>query len=229
VETPSAPPSAQPSQGIRADLFGDPVRAEKPAAKPAPKPAPVIVAPVITSPVSAPNPYLDWRFSGLVTSGEDQMALLENTRTGSGRFVRVNDSFEGGTIKSVSPEMLEIADSSGIRRVERFGEWSLLQKPSRPAAPGPAEISPLPMNMMNVGGRELRMSGVSIMQSTQPVVVTKKDRDRHFEGKVNGNLLRKELEQKNRGQVQILNFQRDMPFSIDRRGAAGGVQLRIGR
>ncbi len=138
--------------GIRGNLFSPPLPpAPKPAApKPVPKPKPLpslpppvkVVAPIVI------NPFADWKYTGTVRMNDQIMALLENNGTKEGRYVRVNEAFDGGaTISSITDGGVTLLAAGKPYFIAKQQEGSLvpLNAPTAPAPPpGGAPGTPIP-------------------------------------------------------------------------------------
>lgn len=89
---------------VRSDLFSAP----QPPAPPKPKPAPVKPAPAPIVPVAPVNPFADWAYTGTVTMNDTMMALLENTKTKEGRYVKVGEDFIGAKVGDITDQMVTL-------------------------------------------------------------------------------------------------------------------------
>ena len=103
------------SQGIRDSMFSPPQPpAPKPAA-PAPAPAPEAPDPSDLEPSIVPetpvNPFVDWSYNGLVTMGDEKMALLENTKTKEGQYVQTGDTFLSAKVEDVTEQVVSLRAS----------------------------------------------------------------------------------------------------------------------
>ncbi|MCW3095279.1 MAG: hypothetical protein JWL77_897 [Chthonomonadaceae bacterium] len=95
------------TSNVRDAMFSAPVPAQ-------PKPA----APIkheIFKPISVPpvviNPFAQWSYTGTVHMGDITMALLENTQTREGQYVKAGDSFMGAQVKNVSDQMVTLSSA----------------------------------------------------------------------------------------------------------------------
>ena len=87
------------TKGVRGTLFSapQPPPVAKPKAiivKPLPPPPRIIVPEV--KPVEI-NPFADWSYTGTVTVGETKMALIENSKTKEGRYLKQGEEFQGAS------------------------------------------------------------------------------------------------------------------------------------
>ncbi|CEK14818.1 hypothetical protein [Chthonomonas calidirosea] len=89
---------------LRGSLFSPPQPPSPPPAKPTTLPAPVAPMPV--------NPFADWAYTGTVHIGNETIALIENSKTGEGRYIRTGDSFLGAQVQNVSDQvvMMKLGD-----------------------------------------------------------------------------------------------------------------------
>lgn len=133
------------TKGVRENLFTAPV-APKPKAKPAPKPAPKptpppppIVPPVII------NPFAEWSYSGTVKIGDEIVALLENSRTKEGHYIRVGESVLGAKVEAISDQMVTLrsADKPYLLAKADTIQVTHLEK-SAPYLSGGAPGQPMP-------------------------------------------------------------------------------------
>lgn len=82
---------------LRGTLFSPPTPPAPPT-QPLPAPQPVAPMPI--------NPFADWAYTGTVHVGDETIALIENSKTGEGKYVRTGDSFLGAQVQSVSDEVV---------------------------------------------------------------------------------------------------------------------------
>jgi hypothetical protein len=113
--TPAAPASTEPERKpiefytgtVGSGLFTEP----QPEA---PKPT-VAVAPVKAPVVVPASPFADWAYTGTVTMGDQTYALLENSKTKEGEYIKTGDSFRGAQASSVNDQMVTlIADGKPV-------------------------------------------------------------------------------------------------------------------
>ncbi len=112
-----APPAARRSLdfytgGMRAGMFSSPQPPlPKSAALPVP-PAPKVTRPKpVVVPVAPVNPFADWAYTGTVRVGDNRVALLENSKTKEGEYVRPGDTFMGANVASVTDQMVVITSA----------------------------------------------------------------------------------------------------------------------
>ena len=103
------------TKGVRDSLFSAPQPAPLPKAKPAPK-----ITPSISKPIYIPqvvpveiNPFADWSYTGTVTTGETKMALVENTKSKEGQYLKQGDSFLGAHVSQVTDQMVTL--TAGVK------------------------------------------------------------------------------------------------------------------
>jgi hypothetical protein len=105
------------TSGIRGSMFGAPVAPPpkvitKPVKIETPKVEPIIVPP-------PPNPFADWAYTGTIHIGEQTMALLENTKTKEGQYVRVGEKFLGTEITAITDQEVSIGTGMTANRVAK--------------------------------------------------------------------------------------------------------------
>lgn len=96
------------TSNVRGGMFSAPVPPppKQPAVvKALPKPKPVIV------PLPPINPFAQWSYTGTVHMGDITMALLENTQTKEGQYVKSGDSFMGAQVKSITDQMVVLTSA----------------------------------------------------------------------------------------------------------------------
>ena len=99
------------TSNVREGMFSAP---QPPRAKPTPPP--VFVKPPKPPPqvqifVAPINPFADWSYTGTVHMGDITMALLENTRTKEGQYVKSGDKFMGAEVQSISDQMVTLTNA----------------------------------------------------------------------------------------------------------------------
>ena len=62
------------------------------------------------------NPFADWSYTGTVKVGDQMMALLENTKTKDGQYLKVGESFQGATVSEITEQSITL-NSGGKPRV----------------------------------------------------------------------------------------------------------------
>lgn len=114
------------TSGIRGSMFGAPVpAAPKPVvakpAKPQPTEKPVIVPPVEV------DPFEDWKYTGTIRMGEETIALLENTKTKEGQYVKAGDRFLGAEVSSVSDQEVSLGGVAKTSRIAKSDSITVTQ------------------------------------------------------------------------------------------------------
>ena len=83
--------------------------------RPTPPPTPVVKvvkpAPPIKIPPMVIDPFADWTYSGTVHMGDITMALLENSRTREGQYVKSGDMFMGSKVQSISDQQVTLMNA----------------------------------------------------------------------------------------------------------------------
>jgi len=106
------------TSGVRTDLFTGPGAAE-PVVKPEP-PKPVVVAqPEII------DPFADYSYTGTIMMGDQALALVENSKTKEGMYVKSGDQFMGGTVSDVSDKSLTITVAGSPRVIRKTEDYKL--------------------------------------------------------------------------------------------------------
>ena len=98
------------TSNVRGGMFSAP---QPPRPKP-PTPhvdAPVKPPPEIKVPLMVINPFAEWSYTGTVHMGDITMALLENTRTKEGQYVKSGDGFMGAQVQSITDQMVILANA----------------------------------------------------------------------------------------------------------------------
>jgi hypothetical protein len=155
------------TSGIRGSMFGAPVPpppkpvVQKPIVVKKPEPAPKIEVPPI-------NPFADWAYTGTIRMGEQTMALLENTKTKEGQYVKVGERFLGTEITAISDQEVTIGGGTTANRIAKSDTITVtaLDKPApflsgggqpgMPGQPGGAPAMPMPPpggQVITPGGR----------------------------------------------------------------------------
>lgn len=97
--------------GVRSTMFSAP----QPPKPKVPKPVVVKVEKPQTvklpdiPPPPPPNPFQDWAYTGVITMGETRMALLENTKTKEGQYVKEGESILGSTVTSITDQSITLS------------------------------------------------------------------------------------------------------------------------
>lgn len=98
------------TSNVRDGMFSAP---QPPRLKP-PTPhvdAPVKPPPVIKVPLMVINPFAEWSYTGTVHMGDITMALLENTRTKEGQYVKSGDGFMGAQVQGITDQMVTLTNA----------------------------------------------------------------------------------------------------------------------
>ncbi len=163
------------TKGVRESMFSapQPPPPEKPKPIPAvpPPPPPKIVVPVIV-PVEI-NPFADWVYTGTVTIGEMKMALIENSKTREGHYLKLGEMFQGAQVSQVTDQMVSFMAGPKPYLLAKSDNFNLVPldrnagapitptgQPGQPASPPPTNAPPMlntgiPVGMpmgMNFGG-----------------------------------------------------------------------------
>ncbi len=125
---------------VRGDLFshGVPV---PPAAPVAPPTVAMPEPPSMPAPI---DPFVDYAYTGTVSTGDTKMALVENSKTKEGQYLKVGDSFLGGSITAIADRSVTVNVAGVARTMAKNEDFSLtpLNKSAAyltaapPAAPG---------------------------------------------------------------------------------------------
>lgn len=125
------------TQTVRSGLFSAP-QPPAPAPVKAPAPPPVVkpVIPIVVPPAPI-DPFAQWAYTGTITQGDQTIALLENTQTKEGQFLKVGDRLMGAQVKSVTDQMVTL-EASGKPRMLAKSDNITVTPLDRSAAPTPA-------------------------------------------------------------------------------------------
>jgi uncharacterized membrane protein YgcG len=220
LDAPERKPLSYYTGTVRNNLFsGGPAAPEPPKPKVAaakPKPEPLVKPTVPTAvPVSAPepvNPFAEYSYTGTVNMNGRMVALIENTRSKDGQYLKEGDSFMGGTVASVSErsvtidvagkqEMLAKTDTFKLTPFDKSAPF-LTQQPAAGApgapgqaggAPGQARAGAMPggtpawMNNMPADRRQQIMDRINSMTPEQREQMQQRFMNRSFEGGGRGN------------------------------------------
>lgn len=149
------------TSNVRDGMFSAP---QPPRAKPTPPP--VLVKPpkplkplppfqIFVAPI---NPFADWSYTGTVHMGDITMALLENTKTKEGQYVKSGDKFMGAEVQSINDQMVTLTNGgkpSMLAKADTMIITPLSQNATgqNPAQGGPQNGQPggQPQNMPPMG------------------------------------------------------------------------------
>lgn len=145
VEGTERRPLSYYTQGIRGSMFAPPPP-PPPRPAPAPKPKPEVKPPPAPRVDVAPvNPFEDWSYTGTIRMGEETMALLENSKTKEGQYVRAGDRVMGAEVSAVTDQTVTlrsagkpytIAKSDNITVTPLDKSAPYLTSGGQPGAPG---------------------------------------------------------------------------------------------
>ncbi len=98
------------TSNVRDGMFSAP---QPPRAKPVPPPVVLVKKkePEIKVPPMVINPFAEWSYTGTVHMGDITMALLENTRTKEGQYVKSGDGFMGAQVQSITDQMVTLTNA----------------------------------------------------------------------------------------------------------------------
>lgn len=132
--------------GVRTDLFNAPLAmiVEKPKVSAKPKKEAIDLSiPTTPAPV---NPFSDYAYTGTVNASGKMVALIENTKTKEGQYLKQGDPFMGGTIADVTDRTVAIDVAGKRESLAKTDDFKLtpLDKsaayltaaPAQPSAPG---------------------------------------------------------------------------------------------
>ena len=94
---------------VRPNLFSAP---GNPEAKPVVKAPKVKAIPVPPVTIAEVNPFADWTYSGTIKAGEKIVALVENSKSHDGHYLRDGDTFMGAQVRSITDQMITL-DAAG--------------------------------------------------------------------------------------------------------------------
>jgi hypothetical protein len=123
-------------------LFSRPV--PPPPGKPAPPP-----------PEPPPSPVAEYAYTGTVTVGDQIMALIENTRTKIGSYLKPGDLFQGGVVTQVTGQQVVLKIGSAFHTITRNDNYSFtpfsksagfLANAGKPGQPNPGQPDGQPNN-----------------------------------------------------------------------------------
>ena len=143
------------AKGVRSSLFSapqppPPAKPKPIPVQPAPKPKPIYIPPVV--PVEI-NPFADWSYTGTVTMGETKMALVENTKTKEGQYLKQGENFLGAQVSQVTDQMVSFmagskpyllakSDNVNVVQLDRSAPYLNGGQPGAPGQPQPGGAPP---------------------------------------------------------------------------------------
>lgn len=109
------------TSGVRADLFGSPAAQEQPVVKvEQPQPAlPQMPEPEVV------DPFVDYAYTGTIMMGGQALALVENSKTKEGTYLRQGDQFMGGTVTEVTDRGVTITVAGKARTLAKSEDFRL--------------------------------------------------------------------------------------------------------
>ncbi len=144
---------------VRGDLFTSPQASVPPPPPPAVKPLPPPPIPVVV------DPFADMAYTGTVTLGGQVLAVVENTKTKEGQFVRKGDSVVGGVVTEITDRTMTVAVSGVPRILTKTDDYKLVSldknapflsaqpgQPGTPPAPGQPVAAPPPGGAPGISG-----------------------------------------------------------------------------
>ena len=123
---------------VRDGMFSAP---QPPKRKPPTPPAKVIPKPpvIVTVPPMHIDPFAQWSYTGTVHMGDITMALLENTSTKEGQYVKSGDRFMGAQVQSITDQMVTLTNAgkpSMLAKADTIMVTPLSQNATGAAPPG---------------------------------------------------------------------------------------------
>lgn len=162
------------TKGVRDSLFSAPQPPPQPRAKPVPKITPPISKPIFI-PTVVPveiNPFADWSYTGTVTTGETKMALVENTKSKEGQYLKQGDSFLGAHVSQVTDQMVTLtagikpyllakSDTINVVQLDKSAPYlgGGAAPPVGPGQPTPGASVNIPLTTDNPAGRVILPNG----------------------------------------------------------------------
>ncbi len=149
------------SSRLTGSLFSEPSVVETPPAK-APE------APTHVAPVSPPDPFSGWSYSGSVHANGEAYALLENTATKAGLFVHQGDPVMGATVESLNDFEITLRRNGQLTRIAKSSAYNVVplnnsagnaQVAAASATPGSATATPTSQTTITFNGGDGDDSG----------------------------------------------------------------------
>jgi hypothetical protein len=132
-------------------MFSAPQPPPPPPPPPLPKPKPVKVE------VPDINPFEDWAYTGTMRQGDEITALIENTKTKEGQFLKQGDTFMGAKAVSITAQMVTLTAGGKPRMLAKSDTTNVTQLskdavPNTPQQQGPPPGPPgMPPGMPGMG------------------------------------------------------------------------------
>ncbi|HZP83753.1 MAG TPA: hypothetical protein VFB21_19080 [Chthonomonadaceae bacterium] len=154
IEPETGTPERRPLSFYTGEVRGDLFSAPQPPTPPKPKPAPAKPAPPpVVVPVAPVNPFADWAYTGTVTMDDTKMALLENTKTKEGRYVKVGEDFIGAKVGDITDQMVTLqsagkpwqlakSDNITVTPLDKSAAFLTAAPAGQPGQPGPQPGQP---------------------------------------------------------------------------------------
>ena len=142
------------TQTVRGNMFSAP---QSPAPPPAKAVPPVVVKPqppVVVPPVVI-NPFAEWSYTGTMKSGEETTALIENTRTKEGQFLKAGDSFLGEQITAITDQEIVLKSGKTSRTLAKTDNITVT----------PLDRSAIPTNPQGQAGQANVQAPVQVQMS----------------------------------------------------------------
>lgn len=113
-------PLAYYVSSVRSDLFAPPAPPEPPKAVKT-----AVKATLPAAAVTIVDPFADYAYTGTVAMGGAKLALVENSKTKEGQYLKEGDSFIGGTITHIDDRTLGITVAGVEKTVAKTDNFSL--------------------------------------------------------------------------------------------------------
>jgi uncharacterized membrane protein YgcG len=156
--------------GVRNDLFNSgAIEAPKPKVETKASKKPVLPLEP-TEPAAIVNPFADYSYTGTVTMNGSIVALVENTKTKEGQFLKEGDAFLGGKVSQLNdrtltvdvagtPQMLAKSENYKLTPFDKSAAYLTQPAAPAPGAPGQGMMPGMPGQGMqgNPADRQARM------------------------------------------------------------------------
>jgi len=141
--------------GVRNDLFNSgAIEAAKPKAE-AKGTKKTTLPTEPAEPAAVVNPFSDYSYTGTVTMNGSIVALVENTKTKEGQFLKQGDPFLGGKVSDLNdrtltvdvagtPQMLAKSDNYKLTPFDKSAAYLTAPPPAAPGAPGQGGMPGMP-------------------------------------------------------------------------------------